>query len=333
MTAQRLLARRRILVGEEARAARRARVGAAVAVAEAERQAELPGEVGAQEIRQIGAVGRGGDGGLVLRIVLAQAEEVHQEVALRIAQRLVQRPEVDRRLRRRVEQDVDPGGEEVLVAAVPAVHRRPDDLADGGVGLGGVRRDLDRSAGERLVAAGPGHPVGAGVCGAPSSADRLPGTPGWRVHESGWRAPAGSIAVSSPPPSSSPTASSAIVAPAAGARGDHQSALSSLSAQADGAAAPHDAADAILGARLGVLPARRGTPASAAGSPQRASAVAVIAPRPPPSELQRCSPAARRSPRTARARGRRRARARRPPAPRARAPRAPRVYQRLRSAG
>ena len=127
------LPRGRVLVRHERRALRRARVGAAVAVAEADRQPELPGEVRAQEVRQVGAVGRRGDGRLVLRIVLAQAEEAVEEVARRIAQRLVQRPEVERLVDGRVEEPLDPRRVEILHAPIPGVARLPDALGGRGV--------------------------------------------------------------------------------------------------------------------------------------------------------------------------------------------------------
>ena len=83
------------LVNRSATAGRRC-WRAAVAVAEAHRQAQLPGEVGAQEVRQVGAVGLGAQHLLVLRDRPRPGQVVVEEVALRIAQRRRQRPKRQR---------------------------------------------------------------------------------------------------------------------------------------------------------------------------------------------------------------------------------------------
>ena len=119
----RLLPRRldlhRALVGEQIAAVGGRIGGPPAAVAQAHRQAQLPGEVGPQKVGQVGAVRLGRQRVAVLGIVLAQAQVVVQEVAPGVAQGRRQRPKADRLGRRRIEQRLDPGGEQVLGAGVP----------------------------------------------------------------------------------------------------------------------------------------------------------------------------------------------------------------------
>ncbi len=147
--------RRRVVVAVEGRAARRARLRPAIAVAEPERQPQLPGEVGAQEVRQVGAVRRRRDRRLVLGIVLAQAEVAVEEVARRIAQRLVQRAKIHRLIDGRVEQRRDPRRVEVLVAPIPGVRRRPHVRAHRRRRRGRLGGDRDLPARDRLAAPAP----------------------------------------------------------------------------------------------------------------------------------------------------------------------------------
>ena len=84
----------RRLVRDELAAVGRPRVGAPIAIAEPERQAHLPAEVRPQEIRQIGAIGRRHQRRPALRIVLAEAEVVEQQISIAIPQRLRQRAEI-----------------------------------------------------------------------------------------------------------------------------------------------------------------------------------------------------------------------------------------------
>ncbi len=59
-------------VGDEISASRRPRVGAAIAIAQTEREAHLPAEIRAQEIGQVRAIRRRVQGGFSLEIVLPQ---------------------------------------------------------------------------------------------------------------------------------------------------------------------------------------------------------------------------------------------------------------------
>jgi hypothetical protein len=62
----------------------------------------------------------------VPHLVFAEAEVVEQEIARSIAQHLVQGRPRRRRLERRIEQLLDPGGIQVLVRAVPGIAQGPD---------------------------------------------------------------------------------------------------------------------------------------------------------------------------------------------------------------
>jgi len=85
-------------------------MGAAPAAgAIADGEAELPGEVGAQKVRQVGAIRLGGK-----LAVLPLAQVVMEEVAPRIAQHGLKRWEAERYLGRVIEQMLDPGGVERL---------------------------------------------------------------------------------------------------------------------------------------------------------------------------------------------------------------------------
>src|SRR5262249_42326740 len=121
---------------------------AAAALRETEREPELPREVRAQEVRQIGAVGLHAE---PVRVVLPEAEMVVQEVALRVARDLVQRAPGGVLVERSVEQLLDPRGVEVLGRAAPLLrdgpYARPRILS---CPVGGP--DLDRAARERFRA-------------------------------------------------------------------------------------------------------------------------------------------------------------------------------------
>ena len=84
-------------------------------------QAHLPGEIGAQEVRQVGAVRTDGDVGLVF----LQAQMIEQHVAStgRAAPRAA--PCTTPWRRRRVEELLDPGRIQVLGVAIPIVAHPP----------------------------------------------------------------------------------------------------------------------------------------------------------------------------------------------------------------
>ena len=99
--------RPRILNAQPLRALRRLAAAAARAFRVPERQPHLEGEVRAQEIRKVGAVGAKDD----LHLVFAETQMVEQEIARAVAQHLVQRRPRRRSVERRVEKLLDPGGD------------------------------------------------------------------------------------------------------------------------------------------------------------------------------------------------------------------------------
>ena len=86
-------------------AARRLAATAAAALGVAERESELPREVGAQEVGQVGAIRLEAKPAFA---VLAEAEVVVEEVALGIARDLVQRAPGRLRVEGVVEEPLDP---------------------------------------------------------------------------------------------------------------------------------------------------------------------------------------------------------------------------------
>src|SRR5262249_54387538 len=89
---------------------------AAAAFGVAEREPELPCEVGAEEVGQVGAVGLEAKPACA---VLAEAEMVVQEIALGVPCDLVQRTPSRLRIEGIVEEVLDPGGDEVLGRPAP----------------------------------------------------------------------------------------------------------------------------------------------------------------------------------------------------------------------
>ena len=119
--------RRRLLVHDVPPlwASRRLAAVAARAFRVAERQPHLEGEIGAQEVRHVGAVGLNDQPFLIL----AQAQMIEQHIARRIAQHLMHRLPRRRLVERRVEQCLDPGGVQIFRLAVPVALHRPHALA------------------------------------------------------------------------------------------------------------------------------------------------------------------------------------------------------------
>ena len=100
-------------------AARRLARGPAVASAHAERQTDLPREVGAQKVRQVGAIRRGRQRGAAARVVLAELQVVVKKIPPGIPQGILQRREAERFGRGCVEQPFDPGRVEGLRPPIP----------------------------------------------------------------------------------------------------------------------------------------------------------------------------------------------------------------------
>ena len=94
---------------------------AARAFREAVGQSHLEGVVGAQEVREVGAVGTDDH----IHLVFAEPQMVEQEIARFIAQHDMQRGPRQRVVERRVEKLLDPGGVEILGFAIPGVAHRP----------------------------------------------------------------------------------------------------------------------------------------------------------------------------------------------------------------
>jgi len=90
-------------------AARSSGSAAAAAGAVADGEAELPGEVGTQEVGKVGAIRLGGE-----PAVLPPAQVAMEEVAPRVAQHGLKRGEAERFLGRGIEQVLHPGGVERL---------------------------------------------------------------------------------------------------------------------------------------------------------------------------------------------------------------------------
>ena len=82
----------------------------------------LEGEIGAQEIRKVGAVGADDEP----QFVFAQAHMVEQDVARFIAQHHVQRRPRRRGVERSIEQRLDPRGIQVFGRAAPCVAQGPE---------------------------------------------------------------------------------------------------------------------------------------------------------------------------------------------------------------
>jgi hypothetical protein len=126
--AARAAGRRRleVLDVEPLRTGRRAPAAAACALRIAERQSHLEREIGAQEIRQVGAVGAKHG----LHRVLAETQMIEQHIARLVAQPHVQRRPRQLSVKRIVKQLFDPGGEQVFGCPVPRVADRPDASFD-----------------------------------------------------------------------------------------------------------------------------------------------------------------------------------------------------------
>ena len=103
-------------------APRRMAAAAARAVRIAERQSHLEGEIGAQEIDEIGAIGSQHH----RHFVFAGAEIIEQNVARAVAQHRIERRPRRLGIERRVEQLFDPRGIEIFRRAVPVVAQRPE---------------------------------------------------------------------------------------------------------------------------------------------------------------------------------------------------------------
>ena len=104
---------------------RRLAAVAARAFRVAERQPHLEGEIGAQEVRHVGAIGLNDEP----LLILAQAQMIEQEVARRIAQHLMHRLPRRRFIERRVEQCLDPCGVQIFRLAIPGLLCGPHALA------------------------------------------------------------------------------------------------------------------------------------------------------------------------------------------------------------
>ncbi len=111
-----------ILDVEPSRARRRLAATATRAFRIAERQSHLEREVGAQEVRKIGAIGPDDHS----HLVLAQAEVIEQHIARAVAQHLVEGRPGRRRIERRIKQFLDPRRVEVFRRAIPFCVHRPD---------------------------------------------------------------------------------------------------------------------------------------------------------------------------------------------------------------
>src|SRR5438552_9935910 len=138
-------------------AARRAEAFAAAALGVAERQADLPREVRAQEERQVGAVGFEPQ---AVPGVLVDAEGAVQEVARRVAQDIAETVPARLRVERIVEEPLHPGRVEVLGVAVPGPSDGPYDAPLRCAELPLVRYP-DVPAGRDLGATPEGGAVGA----------------------------------------------------------------------------------------------------------------------------------------------------------------------------
>ena len=103
-------------------APRRLAAAAARALRVAERQPHLEREIGAQEVRKVGAVGANDH----LHRVFVETQMVEQEIARPVAQHFMQRRPRRRRVERRVEQLLDPGGIQIFRRAIPGIAQRPD---------------------------------------------------------------------------------------------------------------------------------------------------------------------------------------------------------------
>ena len=103
-------------------ALRRLAAGAARAIRIAERQPHLEGEIGAQEVDEVGAVGAKAD----RHVVFAETQIVEQEIARSVAQHFMPRLPGQLRVERRVEQLRDPRRIQVLGRAIPAVAHLPE---------------------------------------------------------------------------------------------------------------------------------------------------------------------------------------------------------------
>ncbi len=116
--------RRRFFVDDvpPLRASRRLAAVAAGALRIAERQAHLESEIGAQEVRHVGAVGLDDES----LLVLAETEIVEEDVARAVAQHLMHRLPRRRLVERRVEQLLDPRRIQVLGVAIPRRMHGPD---------------------------------------------------------------------------------------------------------------------------------------------------------------------------------------------------------------
>lgn len=132
-------------------AARRTLGGAAVTGAKGDRQADFPGEVGAQEIGQVGAIGRGWQ-----FAVFVETQVIEEEVAILIAQDRLEGFEAQVLAVRGVEQFLDPGG-------VEGFHGLRPGCVGGGAapdGLGAPRGNL--AAADNLAATADFQQQGAG---------------------------------------------------------------------------------------------------------------------------------------------------------------------------
>ena len=94
----------------------------------AERQPELPREIGAQEVRQVGTVGREPEAVLA---ILPEPQVFVEEVPLPLARHLVERAPAGLHVERIVEELLDPRRVERLRGPAPLPREGPDPCADG----------------------------------------------------------------------------------------------------------------------------------------------------------------------------------------------------------
>jgi hypothetical protein len=131
-------------------AARRRRAAAARALGVAERQTELPGEVGTQEERQVGAIGLETH---APGLVLVEPEVVVEKVPVAIAEDRVEAAPARVGVERIVEEPLDPGRVEALRAAIPLALDRPHHAVRSLARRSGRRRHANLCASYRTTAA------------------------------------------------------------------------------------------------------------------------------------------------------------------------------------
>src|SRR5450759_3402192 len=216
---------------EPLEALRRMAAAAARARRVAERQPHLEREIGAQEVRHVGAVGAHHESGLVL----AETQIIEHDIARPIAQHFVQRIPRRRRVERGVEQLLDPGRIQVFVARFHDA-RKGQTLPGTALGRGGWSA---RTAMSRVIVP---HPAGAWsrarltrhvpAAGDATSANQEYGGPPCRSRDVAATLPSGAISESSPSSGFSAAKTTRKAAPFHGAIGEDKTASSAASWQA-----------------------------------------------------------------------------------------------------